>query len=146
MARALSVKVPTADLIALLENKIAEIKSAIADYPRAIKQYKEDKNTYKRTILDLAIAKITEDPASLFDEDILSVDTSYRGDIQLTLSKSLLSLPDEPQQPEDPSQKTWIRNVHTNKLEQLEKTLQVLRMTKQEEVNASTYNSVMELL
>jgi exonuclease VII small subunit len=146
MARALSVKVPTADLIALLENKIASIKTAIADYPRAMKQYKEDKKTYKRTILDLAIAKITEDPTYLFDEEILSVDTSYRGDVQLTLSKSLLDLPDEPQQPEDPSQKTWIRNVHTNKLEQLEKTLQVLRMTRQEEVNASTYNSVMELL
>ena len=146
MARALSVKVPTADLIALLENKIAEIRTAIADYPRAKQQYKEDKKAYKKTILDLAIAKISEDPELLFDNEALSVDTSYRGDISLTLSKSLFSLPDEPTQPEDPNQKTWIRNVHTNKLEQLEKTLQVLRMTKQEEVNASTYNSVIELL
>ena len=41
MARALSVKVPTADIIALLENKIAEIKTAIADYPRAKAQHKD---------------------------------------------------------------------------------------------------------
>ena len=146
MARALSVKVPTADLIALLENKIAEIKSAIADYPRAKVQYKEDVKSYKKTLLALAIEKLTNDPELLFDEEALTVDTDYRGRVSLTLDKTLFELPTEPVCPEDPSQKTWIRNVHTNKLEQLEKTLQVLRMTKQEEVNASTYNSVMELL
>jgi len=146
MARALSVKVPTADIIALLENKIAEIKTAIADYPRATKQYKEDVKSYKKTLLALAIEKLNSEPELLFDEDALSVDTSYRGDVQITLNKTLFELPNEPVKPEDPSQKTWIRNVHTNKLEQLEKSLAVLKMTRQEEVSASTYNSVLDLL
>jgi hypothetical protein len=146
MARALSVKVPTADIIALLEKKIAEIKSAIVDYPRATKQYKEDVKSYKKTLLALAIEKLTNEPELLFDEEALSVDTSYRGDVQITLGKTLFELPDEPVKPEDPSQKTWIRNVHTNKLEQLEKSLAVLKMTRQEEVSASTYNSVLDLL
>ena len=146
MARALSVKVPTADIIALLENKIAEIKSAIADYPRAKVQYKEDVKSYKKTLLALAIEKLTNDPELLFDEEALTVDTDYRGRVSLTLDKTLFELPTEPVCPEDPSQKTWIRNVHTNKLEQLEKSLAVLKMTRQEEVSASTYNSVLDLL
>ena len=146
MARALSVKVPTADIIALLENKIAEIKTAIADYPRAKAQHKEDVKSYKKTLLALAIEKLTNEPELLFDEDALDISTSYRNDVQITLDKTLFELPEAPQQPEDPSVKSWNRNVYTNKLEQLEKSLAVLRMTRQEEVSASTYNSVLDLL
>jgi len=146
MARALSVKVPTSSLIALLEDKIATIKSAIADYPRAKAQYKEDLKTYKKSVLTLAIDKIATNPEVLFDNDNLSVDTSYRGDLQITLDKDLFELPEQPTEPENPNVKTWIGRDHTTKLAVLEKTLAVLKLTTQEEVNASTYNSVMELL
>jgi hypothetical protein len=146
MTRALSVKVPTSSLIALLEDKIAEIKTAIANYPSAKEQYKADLKAYKRSVLDLAIAKITSNPEVLFDKDSIGVDTSYRGDLQITLDKELFELPPIPQQPSDPNAKEWIGKDHTTKLSLLEKTLAVLKMTTQEEVNASTYNSVMELL
>jgi hypothetical protein len=146
MARALSVKVPTSSLIALLEDKIATIQTAIADYPRAKAQYKEDLKAYKKSVLTLAIDKIASNPEVLFDNDSLSVDTSYRGDLQITLDKELFVLPEIPTSPEDPNVKTWIGRDHTTKLAILEKTLAVLKLTTQEEVNASTYNSVMELL
>ena len=146
MARALSVKVPTASLIALVENKIAEINTAIAEYPTAKAQYKADLKAYKKSVLDLAIAKITSNPEVLFDEDSLEVGTSYRGDVQITLDKALFELPEMPQEPSKPDQREWIGREHTTRLSMLEKTLAVLKMTKQEEVNASTYNSVMELL
>ena len=146
MARALSVKVPTSSLVVLVENKIAEIKSAIANYPSAKEQYREDLKAYKKSILDLAIAKITSNPEVLFDKDNLDVSTSYRGDVQITLDKDLFELPEIPQQPENPNSKEWIGKEHTTKLAVLEKTLAVLKLTTQEEVNASTYNSVMELL
>jgi len=146
MARALSVKVPTASLIALLEDKIATIKTAIADYPTAKEQYKADLKAYKRSVLDLAIAKITSNPEVLFDKDSIGVDTSYRGDLQITLDKELFELPPIPQQPSDPNAREWIGKEHTTRLSVLEKTLAVLKLTTQEEVNASTYNSVMELL
>ena len=146
MARALSVKVPTADLVALLENKIAEINSAIADYPNAKAKYKEDLKAYKKSVLDLAIAKITSNPEVLFDEDSLEVGTSYRGDVQITLDKGLFELPEMPQEPSNPDVREWFGREHAKKIDVLNKTLAVLKMTKQEEVNASTYNSVMELL
>ena len=146
MARALSVKVPTASLIALVENKIAEINSAIAKYPSAKEQYKEDLKAYKKSVLDLALAKITSNPEVLFDNDNLDVGTSYGGDVQITLDKELFELPEMPTEPEKPNTKEWIGKEHTTRLSVLEKTLAVLKMTTQEEVNASTYNSVMELL
>ena len=146
MARALSVKVPTADLIVLLENKIAEINSAIANYPTAKAQFKEDLKAYKKSIFDLAVAKITNNPELLFDNESLEVGTSYRGDVQITLDKALFELPEMPEQPSNPDETEWIGRERTTKLAVLNKTLAVLKMTKQEEVNASTYNSVMELL
>jgi len=146
MARALSVKVPTASLIALVENKIAEIKSAIANYPSAKEQYKADLRAYKKSVLDLAIAKIASNPEVLFDNDNLDVGTSYRGDVQITFDKGLFELPEMPTEPSNPNGKEWIGRDHTTRLAVLEKTLAVLKLTTQEEVNASTYNSVMELL
>lgn len=146
MTRALSVKVPTASLIALVENKIAEINSAIADYPSAKAQYKEDLKNYKKSVLDLAIAKIASNPEVLLDNDSLDVNTSYRGDVQITFDKGLFQLPEIPTEPTNPDSKEWIGREHTTRLAVLEKTLAVLKLTTQEEVNASTYNSVMELL
>jgi hypothetical protein len=146
MPRALSVKVPTSSLIALLEDKIATIKSAIADYPRAKAQYKEDVKAYKKSVLNLALTKIASNPEVLFDNESLDVSTSYRNDVQITLDKNLFELPEMPEQPEDPSRKEWIGKDHTTKLSVLEKTLAILKLTTQEEVSASTYNSVMELL
>ena len=146
MPRALSVKVPTSSLIALLEDKIATIKTAIADYPRAKAQYKEDVKSYKKSVLNLALTKIASNPEVLFDNESLDVSTSYRNDVQITLDKDLFELPEMPEQPEDPSRKEWIGKDHTTKLSVLEKTLAILKLTTQEEVNASTYNSVMELL
>jgi len=146
MPRALSVKVPTSSLIALLEDKIATIKTAIADYPRAKAQYKEDVKAYKKSVLNLALAKIASNPEVLFDNESLDVSTSYRNDVQITLDKDLFELPEMPEQPEDPNRKEWIGKDHATKLSVLEKTLAVLKLTTQEEVSASTYNSVMELL
>jgi len=109
MARALSVKVPTSSLITLVEDKIAEINSAIANYPTAKAQYKEDLKTYKKSVLDLAIAKINSNPEVLFDNDNLDVGTSYRGGVQITLDKGLFELPEMPKEPSNPDTKEWIR-------------------------------------
>ena len=52
MARSISVKVPTAHLIQTLEDKIAEIEQAVADYPAKREQYERDLATYKTKLLE----------------------------------------------------------------------------------------------
>ena len=145
MARALSVKVPTASLIAEVEAKISEIVDAIANYPIALKQYKEDYKAYKQELVKVAL-KALKNPDLLTEADALDVSISYRDDLALTISKDFVTLPKPPIKPEDPSQKEWIGRQHLSRLELLQKNLKVLKMTQQEEVNASTYSSVMELL
>lgn len=146
MARSLAVKVPTASLIALLEEKIADLNAKVASYPADLKAYKEAYKAYKENILRIAVDAINSDPALLNDNDALSVGTSYRGDVQLTIDKSLITLPEEPTKPADPNGLEWIGREHIRRLDLLEKNLKVLKMTQQEEVNASTYSSVMDLL
>jgi hypothetical protein len=146
MARALSVKVPTASLIALVEQKIADLKLAIANYPADLKQYKEDYKAYKREILAVAFDVIKAQPELLNDKDAFDVNTSYRGDVQVTINRTLVTLPEEPVRPEEPNTKAYYGREYATKLDILERNLKVLKMTEQTEVNASTYSSVMELL
>jgi hypothetical protein len=58
----------------------------------------------------------------------------------------MFGFPEKPQSPNNPNDRTYYGRDYTTKLDLLKKNLKVLNMTNQEEVNASTYNTVMELL
>jgi hypothetical protein len=143
MARALSVKVPTTSVIALIEGKIADIEANIASYPADVKAYKEAYKAYKAELLTLAVNAIKANP----DVEGFDVMTSYNGrDVSVTIDGSLLTLPEPPVKPTEPNQREWIGREHISRLEVLKKNLAVLKLTTQEEINASSYSSVMELL
>jgi hypothetical protein len=143
MARALSVKVPTASVIAMIESKITDIEKRIASYPADVKAYKKAYADYKADLLSIAVKVIKSNATK---EDGLDVGTNYNNDVIVTIDRSLITLPEAPEKPTDPSQREWIGREHTSRLEILKKNLAILKMTQQEEVNASTYSSVMDLL
>lgn len=149
MARSLSVKVPTAALIAQVENKIASIKEAVANYPEAVKQYEADYANYKKNLVSSAIKALTETP-QLIGEDYNSPIrvslNSYGSSVSVGFDGDALGFPTAPEKPKNPNEREWIGRDHISRLELLEKNLKVLKMTHQEEVNASTYSSVMDLL
>jgi hypothetical protein len=149
MARSLAVKVPTASLIALVENKIAEVKTAVAEYPAAVKQYEADYNEYKKSLVSLTIKALTESPELVGDsyENPIRVSANdYNNSVDVRIDRVALGFPDAPKKPVSPNDRTWYGREHSTPLEMLEKTLRVLKLTQQEEVNASTYSSVMDLL
>jgi hypothetical protein len=149
MARALSVKVPTASLVALVEEKIAEIKTAVAEYPIAVKQYEADYNNYKKSLVAQTIKALTENPELVgdsYDKPIRVSANEYNNSVDVRIDRVALGFPDAPKKPEDQNSKRSFGRDYATPLEMLEKTLRVLKMTAQEEVPASTYSSVMDLL
>jgi len=67
MARTLSVKIPTAKLIADVEQSIAKIDVAIAEYAEKRKQYEAESKQYDLDIVAHAI-KALSDPSNVGTE------------------------------------------------------------------------------
>lgn len=147
MARSLALKVPTASLITLVEEKIASIKSALATYPADVKQYEADVKAHQEILVKSVIKVLTENPELIGDnyDSPIRVSYGYRG-VDVSIDADALGLPEKPEKPSNPNDRQSFGREYATPLEMLEKTLKVLKLTTQEEVNASTYSSVMDLL
>jgi hypothetical protein len=145
MARSVSVKIPTSVVIEMIETKLAELKKAEADYPKLLSAYKKDIVSYTADLIDL----VSKNKKSVVDyadygnqEDNISINSDYRGSITLAIGKELVAkLGKKPEKPEDPT--GWHKD---QKKTELEKTLKLLKLTEQETITSSTYNSVLDLL
>ena len=147
MARSLSVKIPTAVLIEQVEGEIARIEQDIANYPALRKQYDKDYAEYRDTIAALALSTLKENPASVGNSYDSAIRVTTRGrSVEITVDGRLFGFPEAPECPAEPNSKSYFGRDYISKLELLKKNLKVLKLTTQEEVNASTYNTVIELL
>ena len=147
MARTISVKIPVVALISQMEEKIAEIDKAVANYPSDYEKYEKELETYKKKISKFAGEFIVKNANKVgFEHDaVIRIVNGYRG-VELTLDSNKIELPERPSEPKRPNQNEWFGREHATRKQLLEKNLKILRMTTQEEVNASTYGAVMELL
>ena len=150
MARAISVKVPTAKVIEMIEAKIAEINEEIATYPARKAQYLIDRENYTKAVIERvgqAIAKRGSELLSNEDYDnSVRVSTNYQNRVELTIGKEILDGLEKPVEPTDPEPKNYYGRSYSTKREELEKTLRLLKMSEQETITSSAYNSVLELL
>ena len=145
MARSVSVKIPTSTVIEMIETKLATIAKAEKDYPSLLTAYAKDIKVYGKAVAEL----IGKNPNKFvaydefnFESDNFSVTSDYRNTVQVMLGRGLLAkVGEKPTKPQEVS--GWQATQHK---EQLEKTLKLLKMTEQETVNASTYNSVLDLI
>ena len=150
MARAISVKIPTAKVIEMIEAKIAEINEEIASYPARKEQFQADNEAYTKAVIERvgqAIAKRGSELLTNEDYDnAVRVSTNYQNRVELTIGKDILDGLERPVQPTDPEPKNYYGRSYTTKREELEKTLRLLKMSEQETITSSAYNSVLELL
>jgi hypothetical protein len=148
MARSISVKVPTSMLISQLENKIAQIKTAIADYPEARANYEKDLEAYKAKVAEFVSEYVANNINQIGYEYSSIIRVCDRGSkVELEFdTAAIVGFPKKPEAPEEPNASRWYGRDHSRPLDLLEKNLKILKMTSQEEVNASTYGAIMELL
>ena len=149
MARNISVKVPVASLVAEIENKIAEIDEAVANYPAEREAFEKAQEKYKEDVVAFLAEFLTSNSHSVgygYD-DTLRISRAYSGRFELIMdTDAVAGFPVEPVSPVKPNQKECFGRDHATRKELLEKNLRILRMTSQEEVNASTYGAIMEIL
>lgn len=148
MARSISVKIPTADVLALVENKVAELKTEIAEYPARLEAYKHERKAYTKRLAEAVANAILSRGNEIFEGDwvdIIRVSRGYNRNVELAIGQNLMAQFDLGEAPVEPTNP----NGHygsEQKLKELEKTLTLLRLTPQETVTSSTYNSVLDLL
>jgi hypothetical protein len=148
MARSISVKVPVASLIAQIEGKIAEIDEAIKNYPNARKQYEDAQEAYKAKVAEFVAGYVKKNIGQIGYEYDSTIRLSTRGhavDLEFKTS-AIAGFPEAPEAPRQPNQNTYYGRDYVTPKSILEKNLKILKMTSQEEVNASTYGAIMELL
>jgi len=145
MARSVSVKIPTSVVIEMIENKLAELTKLETDYPKLLSAYKKDIATFTADLLDL-IGKNKKSVVDYSDYEWTSsniaINSDWRGSVSIAIGKELVGkIGKKPEKPEDPD-----NYGHKNKKAELEKTLKLLKLTEQETITSSTYNSVLDLL
>ena len=148
MARTLSVKIPTAKLIADVEASIAKIDQDIAEYGNKRKQYEADLKQYEKDIIAHAI-KALQDPSNIgtSHDSLVRISLGYsRNSISVDFDSEALGFPQKPQEPKRPNEKEYFGRDYVTRKEILERNLRVLRMTTQEEVSASSYSAVIDLI
>jgi len=145
MARSVSVKLPTSVVVEMIENKLAEMAKAEVEYPKLLSTYKKQIVSFTADLIDL----VSKNKKSIVDysdygnqEDNISINSDYRGSVSIAVGKEIVAkIGEKPEKPSDPA--TW---QNRDKKEKLEKTLALLKLTTQETITSSTYNSVLELL
>jgi hypothetical protein len=151
MARNISVKIPTSTLIAQIESAIADIDEATANYPALLEQYERDSEAYKTKVAEFISDYLSKNAGKVgYDHDsVIRVSASAYSYNRFELSFQTDSIPDFPERPKRPEQPDNSRSYgreYTTKRSILERNLKILRMTSQEEVSASTYGAIMEIL
>lgn len=148
MARSLQVKIPTAALISDIEASLAKINSDIAEYPAAVAKYEADKKAHEAKVIQTVIETLTNKPELIGTDydSVVRVSYDYGRQVSIRVNTDALGIPESPEKPSNPNERESFGREYTTRKALLEKNLKVLKMTSQEEVSATTYNTVIDLL
>jgi hypothetical protein len=148
MARTLSVKIPTSKLVADIEASIAKIDEAVANYAEEVKVYRDEMVLYDKAFIAKAIEALSNPDNFGTDHNALIRITrnNYRNDVDVSFEVEALGFPEKPVEPVKPNDKTYFGREYITRKELLERNLRILKMTTQEEVSASSYSAVIDLI
>lgn len=152
MARAINVKVARIKVIEALTNKLQEMKEAKEAYDLADKQHEANRKMWEAEVSRIALTHFDTAKA---DDKVVSIRTwgynsekETRVEFEIKLNKSLL--PDEPEKPKDPFQSYGYGRQHVGnydeRVEEIQNAIRILKLSDEEVVSTSTYQSVSRFL
>ena len=136
-SKAINVKIATAKVIKALETKLAQLKKDKANYKDNEAKYKKAMEKYQKEVGKLALAQISKAVN-------LRTHVRYNGvvNIDFDLPAGSIELPDEPQREYEVIHDHNYREM----VEEIENAIRILKMTDEETVSTSTYNSIAKYL
>ena len=150
MARSISVKVPTALLIAQIEERIAQIEKDIEEYPAKRAAWEKATDSYNKEVAGFMADYVVKNHKKIrtgYDADLIRLTHAYGNRVELSFFiDAIPNFPVRPVAPVSPNQNESFGREYTTRKTLLEKNLRILKMTSQEEVNASTYGAIMEII
>ncbi len=136
--KTINVKIPTARVIKALESKLAVIKLEYKAQDELEAKYQESLEQWKKKVAKLAVSKVSE---------AQNLRTNYRSWAK-TLNVDFDITIDEKDFPKEPERAYEVMNAHTynDTVDEIENALRILKLTDDEVVSTSTYNSIAQYL
>ena len=135
--KSINVKIATTKVIKALENKLAQIKKDKANQKINEERYTKAHEKWSKDVAKLALTAINK-------AENLSANLRYNGmiNVDFNLPKGAIDLPKEPEKDFD----TYHDWQYKEMVEEIENAIRILKMTDEETVSTSTYNSIAKYL
>ena len=135
--KSINVKIATAKVIKALENKLAQLKKDKANQKINEEKHQKAMEKYNKEIATLALKVISK-------ATNLQAHVRYNGvvNVDFDLPKGSIELPTEPEKDFE-SLNDW---QYKEMVDEIENAIRILKMTDEETVSTSTYNSIARYL
>jgi hypothetical protein len=136
--KAISVKIPTARVIASLEQALNKLELDYTSQEENEAKYNKAYEAWKKELVKFAVSKIEK--AENLRANYRSWNKSLNVDFDLTVSEN--EVPAEPEK----EYTTLHKHTYNEMKEEISNAIRILKMTDEEVVNTSTYNAVARYL
>ena len=135
--KSINVKIATSKVIKALENKLAQVKKDKDSQSAKEEKHEKAMKAWRKEIGELALAKISK-------AENLSASVRYNGEINVdfNLPKGAIEIPKEPEKDFDTLNDWQYKEI----VEEIENAVRILKMTDEEVVSTSTYNTIARYL
>ena len=135
--KSINVKIATTKVITALETKLAQLKKDKANQKVNEEKYQKAHEKWRKDVAKLALSAINK------AED-LSANLRYNGSVNVdfNLPKGAIDLPTEPEKDFE-SFHEW---QYKEMVDEIENAIRILKMTDEETVSTSTYNTIARYL
>ena len=135
--KSINVKIATTKVIKALETKLAQVKKDKENQADNEAKYEKAHEKWSKDVAKLALNAVNK-------AENLSANLRYNGmiNVEFNLPKGAIDLPKEPEKDFD----TYHEWQYREMVDEIENAIRILKMTDEETVSTSTYNSIARYL